>query len=403
MFKDIHSFLVPGVPPPTHGSNVIKMRTDRFDVQGDASFCTDMSVWRRFMVNGTEEKHFPFDGQALVQASRDWRMPLDRVVIQDSNCLLYFNRAESTRKYFERNREWKDPPKLIGDTDCNALDIDSYRRRKATDAMNRLVGIYKDNFIDQTAPDLGSMKVGACFDVASKRPFSMTYSEYLTKRSTDMQLIAQHKYGLRVQNDKYLRDLVQVLGAAAVIVDLLEAKTSGPVFLASKSNQVANTSSKGASFILYNSARIETLFRGYDERVASGYYSPPPETTDWGLLTEEDEWKLVYNYLLEYQHVLERTVQAKEIQIHGICGFLYKLVGQFSVYYRTTKILTVRIAIQAGDLIAPLSSPALSSPLQENRPHLMPVLHTRIALLRGLRRVLNELLYILGIAPVQQM
>lgn len=341
MFQEIYSFLVPG--GPTQGSNVIKMRSDRFDVQGDASFCTEMSVWRRLTINPIEDTHFQFDDQALVQASRDWRMPLDRVVIQDSNCLLFFNRAECTRKYFERSREWKDPPKITVESDCNPSDINTYRQRIATDAMNRLVSIYEDNFFDQSRPDVGPIKVGACFDVASKRPFSMTYHEYLLKRSTDMQLIAQHKYGLRVQNEKYLRDLVQVLGAAAVIVDLLEAKTSGPVFLASKSNQVANTSSKGASFILYNSARIETLFRGYEDRVASGYYSPPPESIDWSLLTEQEEWKLVYNHLLEYSHVLERTVQANEIHIHSICGFLYKLVGQFSVYYRRTKILTVTI------------------------------------------------------------
>lgn len=92
-----------------------------------------------------------------------------------------------------------------------------------------------------------------------------------------MQLMAQHKYGLRVSQEKVLINLVNELGKAAVTVDLLEVKHSSPVGL---STIVGHSSSKGAAFILYNSARLETLFRTYNQKVESGYYQKLKEFFD---------------------------------------------------------------------------------------------------------------------------
>lgn len=343
MFQDIFTFLTSG--SPAEGCNIIKKRHDHLDQQGDACFPLDISVWRRYLEESEKDDHLTWDDQELIRSSQDWPSPIQRVVRDTANCRIFFDRTECLRKYFERRRE-RELPEVSLDPIPADLDINSYRQRIARESLDRLLTLWKmqqDILIDDSS--LEGAKIGSCFDSSTKRPFPLSYQDYLSKRSTDMQLIAQHKYGLRVQNEKYLRDLVGTLGSAAVVVDLLEAKTSGPVFLASKPNLMANTSSKGAAFILYNSARIETLFRVYGERLQSGEYSPAPEHPDWSLLREEDEWKLFYNFLVEYDQVLERTVRGfthgKEIQVHNICNFLYKLVGQFSVYYRRTKILVV--------------------------------------------------------------
>lgn len=46
-----------------------------------------------------------------------------------------------------------------------------------------------------------------------------------------MQLMAQHKYGLRVKNEAFFQNLINSLGKAAVTIDLLEVKPSCSVKL----------------------------------------------------------------------------------------------------------------------------------------------------------------------------
>lgn len=196
-----------------------------------------------------------------------------------------------------------------------------------------------------------------------------------------MQLMAQHKYGIRVQSEKVFIDLIEKLGRAAVTVDLLEVKHSSPVGL---STLVGHSSSKGASFILYNSARLETLFRTFEKQVADGYYAemPPFEEIDLSLLKEEEEWQLCFNFILNFPYMIERSIGELElgrISLHTICSFLNNLVSLFSVYYRRVRILT------------------------ENRTQLIPVMYARLYLLKALRIVFNKTLRLLNIEPVTQM
>lgn len=46
-----------------------------------------------------------------------------------------------------------------------------------------------------------------------------------------MQLMAQHKYGLRVKNETFFQNLIARLGKAAVVIDLMEVKLSCSVKL----------------------------------------------------------------------------------------------------------------------------------------------------------------------------
>lgn len=56
-----------------------------------------------------------------------------------------------------------------------------------------------------------------------------------------MQLMAQHKYGLRVSNERVFIELIQQLGSAAVTFDFMEVKYSSPVSL----NSFGYSTSKG--------------------------------------------------------------------------------------------------------------------------------------------------------------
>ena len=190
--------------------------------------------------------------------------------------------------------------------------------------------------------------------------------------------MAQHKYGLRVNNEKVFKDLIDKLGMAAVTVDLLEVKHSSPVNL----NITGCSSSKGAAFILYNSARLETLLRLFDEKVKSGYFPELPDFDDINidLLKEEEEWELLLTYIIGFPSMINRaTNDLTRISPHLICSFLSGLVGTFSIYYRRVRILT------------------------ENRSQLLPTLYARIYLLKCLQIILNKSLALLDIRPINRM
>lgn len=82
-------------------------------------------------------------------------------------------------------------------------------------------------------------------------------------------------------------ELIRKLGVAAVTVDLLEVKYSSPVTL-SLTNHAGGTS-RGAAFIMYNSARIETLCAKFDDRVRQGYYPQMPNFEDIDVTLLKDE------------------------------------------------------------------------------------------------------------------
>lgn len=109
-----------------------------------------------------------------------------------------------------------------------------------------------------------------------------------------MLLIAMHRHGVRDCVKSYdFEALMQRLGHAAVIVDLFEVRHS------SSASVVRNGlgSSKGANYILYNSARLETLLRTFAAQVNEGVYEPLPplEKIDFTLL--EDEVRLITNLI----------------------------------------------------------------------------------------------------------
>lgn len=323
--------------------NLIKKRHTKLSADGDLCFPLDKAAWGKFL-NERPGSVLDFDKEELITRSAEWKMPIQRVDIDGGTCRLYLNRTVSFRRVFQSEAGEQCQQTPIDLSTEAPTDIQMYRKELAMTILKRLLSIHNRSSAESSQPEQ-TFSIAPCMDPDTRKPSKLSYADYLQKRSTDMQLIAQHKYGLRAQSEKVLVELTKRLGKAAVIVDLMEVKASAPVILMSRNHSVP-ASSRGASFILYNSARIETLFRLYEERLTTGYYPAEPDETDtdWSVLKEEDEWMLFFNYLVEYGSVVERIhkgYQNGEVQIHFLCSFLYKLVGHFSVYYRRTKILTV--------------------------------------------------------------
>ncbi|GLV31589.1 uncharacterized protein CBL_07350 [Carabus blaptoides fortunei] len=214
-----------------------------------------------------------------------------------------------------------------------------------------------------------------------KKNTNITAEELYSKRTVDMRLMAQHKYGVRVNSEPGWTDFFKQLGNAAVIVDLLHVKPSRPIVV--NIDNPTSTYSKGASFILYNCARLATIFKQFDQRVHACVYPPLPELDeiDFTLLNEPEEWEMLYVYLMQFpQTVLNciKDIAECKLNTHYLCSFLDSMCALFSIYYRRIRILT------------------------EPRTHLFPVLYTRIYLLKAVQQVLHNALALLNIPPVKQ-
>lgn len=105
-------------------------------------------------------------------------------------------------------------------------------------------------------------------------------------RSLEMEKLAELKHGYNKENNAIL-DKCQKLGMAIVTFDLLKIKHFNAIDF--EKVMTVTSTVKGAAFILYNVARLQTLLASFDHQVSSGFYAPLPhiDDVDFGLLKEE--------------------------------------------------------------------------------------------------------------------
>ncbi|KAH8281182.1 hypothetical protein KR018_008293 [Drosophila ironensis] len=280
---------------------------------------------------------------------------------------------------------------------CGATDLRHHRLQRLYDIMIRLVVFSGCDLVPvskataQTpvlcvemqrchgTDDPGHVCVvcGPVLEPDTKMATMLTMQDYLELRSTHMQLMALHRSGLRPQGSCSLNTLMHRLGEAALIVDLFEVRHAS----AAKVVRNGCGSSKGAAYILYNSARIETLLRNFENQVNLGVYESLPglDKIDFTLLEDDLDWQLIYGCLLHFPEVVESTLdQLKQglVGVHLLIRYMDNLATVFSRYYRVKKILV------------------------QKREQLVPILYARITLVMAVRQVMNLTFQLIGIHPV---
>uniref|UniRef100_A0A1A9W8P2 DALR anticodon binding domain-containing protein n=1 Tax=Glossina brevipalpis TaxID=37001 RepID=A0A1A9W8P2_9MUSC len=405
-------------------STLIRVHSEKLALLGEISFPSKPEIWFNHFKNSREKlnenalrmlkpNEFGSDEQKLhfLEIASTWYLPVERLTINPERCLVHLKRIEIIKQTVSRILTDKTYGQLKKsehhyvyieklEEDTGMLQNLSFSRMKllynvlenvvryskwikASDldteqCLNLKLQSVRDSQGSQE--NVVVVKCGLVVDPLTNGSLcKMPTKEYLSLRSNDMCLMAMHKYGVRVKQDARFCALMSRLGSAAVTVDLLEVRHSSPV----KIIRCGQGSSKGASFILYNSARLESLLRSFDERVANGDYEslPPLNSINWELLNEE-EWQLVFVYLNGFPDLIERCLDQLErglCAIHLIIRFLNNMVGVFSIFYRRTRILT------------------------EKRDHLMPAVYAHIYLIKAVREILNKTLLLLDIEPVEFM
>ncbi|XP_033647403.1 DALR anticodon-binding domain-containing protein 3-like [Asterias rubens] len=219
---------------------------------------------------------------------------------------------------------------------------------------------------------------------------TISASELLRLRESQTREASILKYGEEVQGEGW-ESLIHRLTIAGLKFEILgkQHRHMLKLDLSNSHNNSTWPDSRDGVFVMYNYARLCTLFSRFEQEVKKATYPPLPSisTIDFSLLREDQEWGLAFNYVLQYPVMLSECVSDLQngkgphlnIQTHRVCSFLASLCRDLSSYYSHTHILG------------------------EPRPHLIAVMFARLYLLRSVHQVLKNGFSLLNIEPLSQM
>ncbi|XP_064779356.1 DALR anticodon-binding domain-containing protein 3 [Oncorhynchus masou masou] len=217
----------------------------------------------------------------------------------------------------------------------------------------------------------------------------LSAAQYLQLRRVQMKEASEMKYGEQVKGQTW-DDIIKVMTSATVRFELLSTVHMSPVTLdVQREGSVSTKGPRGGVFVMYNCARLHTLFDSYERGMEKGLYPEIPEGSqlDFSALKEEGEWLLLFNYLIPFSELLDQSGQALEcdggarvnLKTEQICKFLVSLSKDFSSYYNRVHVL--------------------GEPL----PHLFNQMFCRLQLLRALRELYHRALDTLHLPPIRQL
>ncbi|XP_044748221.1 DALR anticodon-binding domain-containing protein 3 [Coccinella septempunctata] len=409
---------------PRLKNNIIRIHTKKIEQLGEISFPLKMKNWPDIIEHKNENLSTVSDSEIIEQSSQNtsevdlqlsvgdlkcesekWCLPLTDVRIIKDNIHLYFRRQrafqETIQSCFSMERNYgaiQDCPKYSLHIYDEKYSLSQYTEIDLTYLRMIILKKVIQNLIDfklQHCSDSQSIKLylsnkrysdtsilcGYVINGNGKKDSILSAEELFRKRSVDMRLMAEHKYGLRKQSSQLWDEYFEKLGKASVTIELLQNKPHKNVRVSLNDLSCAN---KGASFIFYNCARLSTLFKEFERRVADGIYPPlsPIHNIDFSLLNQPEEWELLFVYIMQFPLLIRSCVRDAGkgiVNPHYLVSFLSSMCSVFSVYYRRIRIL-----------VTP-------------KPHLIPTLNARIHLLRSLEQIFHKTLELLGIDPIEEM
>ncbi|KAG8557290.1 hypothetical protein GDO81_018396 [Engystomops pustulosus] len=174
-------------------------------------------------------------------------------------------------------------------------------------------------------------------------------SQYFQLRKSQMLEASVMKYGESVKGDSW-DEIITSLTSAAVKFELMATPHRSQVNLNLEDGNITTKGTKSGAFVMYNCARLATMFDSYNDAASEGIYPEFPPAGD-----------------LSYSSLREE-----------VCKFLVGLSMDFSCYYNRVHIL--------------------GEPL----PHLFSQMFARLRLMKGVQSVLHSALKTLHITPLTQ-
>jgi arginyl-tRNA synthetase len=243
---------------------------------------------------------------------------------------------------------------------------------------------------------LPSQHIILCSDVEVSDEEDRATNDYpledlLKKRQSQMTEPFRIKYDAKTLSEVGVRDLVSATTEAVVKFELLSTDPQSKIKLTVPAGEGSQSSDVrfAGSFVLYNFARLANLVRNFEKACNLGTYPSLPDIglVDFSLLTDEEEWSILFRYLLQFPLVVREVTSSVcqsralccQIKLKKICQFLTQLSHCVSTYYSRVKIL-----------MAP-------------EPHLIPLIHARLLLVTAIKRTMYSALQLLAIEPPEQL
>ncbi|NXK03035.1 DALD3 protein, partial [Herpetotheres cachinnans] len=218
-------------------------------------------------------------------------------------------------------------------------------------------------------------------------PSPIGADQYFQLRKCQMYKASVMKYGELAQDEAWT-EVIDTLTVAAIRFEMLSTAHRSQITLDLEDSSISTKGTKSGAFVMYNCARLATLFATYQRAVERGTYPPLPPVSElnFSCLREEGEWLLLFNYLLPFPEVLQQAAQlpapTKGIRItvntETVCKFLIQLSMDFSSYYNRVHVLG------------------------EPFPHLFDQMFARLRLLGAVRDVFHSALATLHLPPLSQ-
>ncbi|XP_012219889.1 DALR anticodon-binding domain-containing protein 3 [Linepithema humile] len=417
----------------THkNSSIIKVNNENLSTNGELYFLCSFKAWKSLLVcskdctsilqhythvHGTTKYNTDVDVakevfEQLILKSSSWPIRIQQCILQKEKVCLFLNRGDiitnsirmavecgmmfgstpSTGKAFSLKYQ----PDIQSDLTTQRLHLMRNIAAKVLSLHGYVISNEK-NCIGKylfTSKSEGSVDEGyekyVCGVVKNSQSKSkeicLTWDQHVKCKIDQLAELNEHKFIEDEENNAKKDLFLENLANAIVIFELMAVKPSRSVIIGNSDSKEDKsiTNTKGASFVLYNVARIATIIRKYNERVLCGDYPSLPNigNVDFSELYEEEEWELVYNFIFGYLQMINDCLKCEpnfHIYPQVLCLFLSRLCQKFSAYYRRIKILT------------------------EGSDHLISKMVARLYMLHALQVVFENALDILGIKSVSQM
>lgn len=201
------------------------------------------------------------------------------------------------------------------------------------------------------------------------------------KESTKVVMGESLRKKVDLQDEESVNKVTETVASANIIFSILSVSQRMSIDFDVK--KAVDKSGHSAAFILMTTARINSIVKKFDAKVASGEIAPGIEC-DWSLLdNDEDAWEFLTKFIMRFASECRRAVLPKippepklpEFASHLIPCFAYNLANRFSSYYGRVTI------INPDD----------------------PAMYPRIGLCRAVLQVLKNALRLFLVEPLDEM
>uniref|UniRef100_A0A8C9AT76 DALR anticodon binding domain containing 3 n=1 Tax=Prolemur simus TaxID=1328070 RepID=A0A8C9AT76_PROSS len=299
------------------------------------------------------------------------------------NCLVTEDLLSVLAELQEALRYWPEDsyPGLAGADSCTVVHVVSCEEEFQQQKLDLLW--WK---LDDQAPLRQKHLVCGPVKVAGAPGTLMTAPEYYKFRHAQVCKASALKHSEDLAQDPAWIESFGILSVATIKFEMLSTTPQNQLLLALSDSSISTKGTKSGTFVMYNCARLATLFESYKLSMEQGLYPtfPPVSSLDFSLLHDEGEWLLLFNSVLPFPDLLSQTAvldcTAPGLHIAArtemMCKFLVQLSMDFSSYYNRVHVLG------------------------EPRPHLFGQMFARLQLLRAVREVLHTGLAMLGLPPL---